>query len=157
MGSGSPFQKMEDGRWKVVIGDEVFIVSGDATVESAPSSVIQEPRPSKSDLHPTMKPTNLVLRQLRNSARPGDVVLDAFGGSGSTAVAAHQAGMRARLMELDPKYVDVIVRRLEMFTGVHAVHAVTRETFPRDGEQRIGSEAGAEIAANQSVDPVDVF
>lgn len=136
MGSGSPFQKMEDGRWKVVIGDEVFIVSGDATVESAPSSVIQEPRPSKSDLHPTMKPTNLVLRQLRNSARPGDVVLDAFGGSGSTAVAAHQAGMHARLMELDPKYVDVIVQRLEMFTGMRAVHAVTGEPFPRDGEVR---------------------
>lgn len=136
MGSGSPFQKMEDGRWKVVIGDEVFIVSGDATVESAPSSVIQEPRPSKSDLHPTMKPTNLVLRQLRNSARPGDVVLDAFGGSGSTAVAAHQAGMHARLMELDPKYVDVIVRRLEMFTGERAVHASTSEPFPRDGEVR---------------------
>lgn len=136
MGSGSPFQKMEDGRWKVVIGDEVFIVSGDAAVESAPSSVIQEPRPSKSDLHPTMKPTNLVLRQLRNSARPGDVVLDAFGGSGSTAVAAHQAGMHARLMELDPKYVDVIVQRLEMFTGMRAVHAVTGEPFPRDGEVR---------------------
>lgn len=136
MGSGSPFQKMEDGRWKVVIGDEVFIVSGDATVESAPSSVIQEPRPSKSDLHTTMKPTNLVLRQLRNSARPGDVVLDAFGGSGSTAVAAHQAGMHARLMELDPKYVDVIVQRMEMFTGMRAVHAVTGEPFPRDGEVR---------------------
>lgn len=136
LGAGSPFQRMEDGRWKVVIGDEVFIVSGDATVESAPSSVIHEPRPSKSDLHPTMKPTNLVLRQLRNSARPGDVVLDAFGGSGSTAVAAHQAGMRSRLMELDPKYVDVIVRRMEMFTGARAVHAATGEAFPRDGEVR---------------------
>lgn len=139
IGSGSPFQKMGDGRWKVVIGDEVFIVSGDATVESAPSSVIQEPRPSKSDLHPTMKPTNLVLRQLRNSARPGDVVLDAFGGSGSTAVAAHQAGMHARLMELDPKYVDVIVQRLEMFTGMRAVHAVTGEAFPGIGEFRLPS------------------
>lgn len=136
LGDGSPFQKMEDGRWRITVGDEVFIVDGNATVEVVPSSVISEPKPAKSELHPTMKPVNLVARQLRNSARRGDVVIDAFGGSGSTAVAAHQCDMKARLMELDPKYVDVIVRRLEMFTGLRAVHAKTGEAFPRDGEFR---------------------
>lgn len=136
MAQGSPFSKMEDGRWKVVIGDEVLIVSGDAELEFSPSSVICEPRPSKSDLHPTMKPVNLVARQLKNSARPGEVVADAFGGSGSTAVAAHQLGMKARLMELDPKYVDVTVRRLVAFTGLVATHAATGAPFPDIGEAR---------------------
>ena len=127
---------MEDGRWRVAVGDQVFIVSGDATVEALPGSVFSEPKPSKSELHPTMKPVPLVSRHLKNSARPGDIVVDAFGGSGSTAVAAHQLGMKSRLMELDPKYVDVIVRRLEMFTGARAVHAVTGEAFPGDGGVR---------------------
>lgn len=154
LGEGSPFQRLEDGRWKVVVGDEVFIVSGDATVESVPTSVITEPKPSKSELHPTMKPVNLVARQLRNSSRRGDVVIDAFGGSGSTAVAAHQLGLRARLMELDPKYVDVIVRRLEMFIGARAVHARTGEAFPRDGEVR---PEFAPASLPESDEPSDVF
>lgn len=136
LGDSNPFQKMEDGRWRVAVGDQVFIVSGDATVEALPGSVFSEPKPSKSELHPTMKPVPLVSRHLKNSARPGDIVVDAFGGSGSTAVAAHQLGMKSRLMELDPKYVDVIVRRLEMFTGARAVHAVTGEAFPGDGGVR---------------------
>lgn len=157
LGEGSPFQRLEDGRWKVVVGDEVFLVSGEATVESVPTSVITEPKPAKSELHPTMKPTNLVARQLRNSARRGDVVVDAFGGSGSTAVAAHQCGMRARLMELDPKYVDVIVRRLEMFIGVRAVHAKTGEVFPRDGELRGEAPPPVADSLDGVGDPADVF
>jgi DNA modification methylase len=157
IGEGSPFQRLEDGRWRVTVGDETFIVSGDATVEAVPNSVITEPKPAKSELHPTMKPTNLVHRQLRNSARPGDVVADAFGGSGSTAVAAHQLGMRARLMELDPKYVDVIVRRLEMFTGARAVHAVTGEAFPRDGEVRQGWTATVASPFEGAGNLADVF
>ena len=86
---------MEDGRWRVAVGDQVFIVSGDATVEALPGSVFSEPKPSKSELHPTMKPVPLVSRHLKNSARPGDIVVDAFGGSGSTAVAAHVAASHA--------------------------------------------------------------
>lgn len=136
LGDASPFQQQEDGSWAVTVGDEIFIVSGDARVEVAQSAMITEPKPARSDLHPTMKPVNLVSRQLRNSARPGCLVLDAFGGSGSTAVAAHQCGMRSRLMELDPKYVDVIVMRLQMFTGIRAVHAVTGELFPTEDETR---------------------
>ena len=74
-------------------------------------------RQQRNDLHPTMKPVELVERCIRNSSRPGDVVLDGFGGSGTTLIAAHKSGRRARVMELDPKYVDVIVRRWQLWSG----------------------------------------
>lgn len=77
-------------------------------------------KPQKNDLHPTMKPVELVERTIRNSSRPGNVVLDPFGGSGTTLIAAEKSGRVARLIELDPKYVDVIVRRWEEFTGKQA-------------------------------------
>ena len=68
-------------------------------------------KPHKNDLHPTMKPVALVERAIRNSSKSRDIVLDPFGGSGTTMIAAEHAGRRARLIELDPKYVDVIVQR----------------------------------------------
>ena len=82
--------------------------------------VWQIKKPQRNDLHPTMKPVELVERCIRNSSRPGDVVLDSFGGSGTTLIAAHKSGRRARLMELDPKYVDVIVRRWQTWSGESA-------------------------------------
>ena len=85
------------------------------------SDVWQIKKPQKNDLHPTMKPVELVERALRNSSRPGDVVLDPFGGSGTTLIAAEKSGRVARVMELDPKYADVIVRRWEDFTGKEAI------------------------------------
>jgi DNA modification methylase len=78
-------------------------------------------KPAKNDLHPTMKPVELVERALRNSSRPGDIVLDPFGGSGTTLIAAEKTGRSARLIELDPKYVDVIVRRWQSYTGDQAI------------------------------------
>jgi len=80
-------------------------------------------KPSKNDLHPTMKPVELVERAIRNSSRPGDVVLDPFGGSGLTLIAAQKTGRVARLIELDPQYVDVIIRRWQAYTGERAVRA----------------------------------
>ncbi|MBA3059121.1 site-specific DNA-methyltransferase [Rhodoferax sp.] len=80
------------------------------------SDVWQIKKPHKNDLHPTMKPVELVERAIRNSSKPGDVVLDPFGGSGTTLIAAEKSGRTARLMELDPKYVDVIVRRWQDWT-----------------------------------------
>lgn len=68
-----------------------------------------------------MKPVELVERAIRNSSRPGDVVLDPFGGSGTTLIAAEKSGRQARLIELDPKYCDVIVRRWQEYAGVQAV------------------------------------
>jgi DNA modification methylase len=70
-------------------------------------------RPGRSDEHPTMKPIALVERAIRNSTRPGGVVLDLFGGSGTTLLAAARAGRVARLVEIDPRYCDVIRRRWE--------------------------------------------
>ncbi len=78
-------------------------------------------RPAKNDLHPTMKPVALVERALRNSSRVGDLVFDPFGGSGTTLIAAETSGRKAALLELDPKYVDVIVERWQRFTGRQAV------------------------------------
>jgi DNA modification methylase len=77
-------------------------------------------KPQKNDLHPTMKPVELVERAIRNSSRPGNVVLDPFGGSGTTLIAAEKSGRLARLIELDPKYADVIVRRWQEWTGKQA-------------------------------------
>ena len=85
------------------------------------SDVWDIPRPKKSELHPTMKPVELVARAIENSSNVGDIVLDLFGGSGTTLMAAEQTGRCARLNELDPKYVDVIIARWEQFTGEKAV------------------------------------
>ncbi|MGV1045243.1 site-specific DNA-methyltransferase [Limnohabitans sp.] len=78
-------------------------------------------KPQKNDLHPTMKPVELVERAIRNSSRPGDIVLDPFGGSGTTLIAAEKSGRIGWLIELDPKYVDVIVRRWQDWTGQRTV------------------------------------
>jgi DNA modification methylase len=85
------------------------------------TTALRENRPSRSDLHPTMKPVNLVQRMIEWSSSAGEVVLDLFGGSGSTMIACEKTGRKARLMELDPKYCDVIVQRWEEFTGKKAV------------------------------------
>lgn len=74
-------------------------------------------RPSRSELHPTMKPIELVQRSLLNSSKPGSIVLDPFGGSGSTLIAAEQTNRKCRMVELDPQYCDVILERWEKFTG----------------------------------------
>jgi DNA modification methylase len=74
-------------------------------------------KPARNDLHPTMKPVALVERAIRNSSKSRDVVLDPFGGSGSTLIACDKAGRQARLVELDPKYCDVIVQRWQAFSG----------------------------------------
>jgi DNA modification methylase len=86
-------------------------------------------KPSRNDLHPTMKPVALVERAIRNSSKSRDVVLDPFGGSGTTMIAAERTGRRARLVELDPKYVDVAVQRWQSFAGAEATLEETGKTF----------------------------
>ena len=83
-------------------------------------SVIEEDKPARNDLHPTMKPIRLVGRLIANSSKVGECVLDTFGGSGSTLIAAEQLGRKCYMMEKDPKYVDVIVDRWEAYTGQKA-------------------------------------
>ena len=68
-----------------------------------------------------MKPVELIERALLNSSKAGDVVVDLFGGSGSTLIGCERRGRKARLMELDPRYADVICRRYQEYTGNHAV------------------------------------
>ena len=78
-------------------------------------------KPARNDLHPTMKPVALIERAIRNSSKTRDIVLDPFGGSGSTLIACEKTGRHARLVELDPKYCDVIVMRWQEFSGDTAV------------------------------------
>ena len=86
-------------------------------------------KPQKNDLHPTMKPVELVERAIRNSSRPGDIVLDPFGGSGTTLIAAEKTGRIGWLIELDPKYVDVIVRRWQDWSGQEAYRELDAVKF----------------------------
>lgn len=85
------------------------------------TTVLYENKPARNDVHPTMKPVSLLGRLMKNSSKPGWNVLDLFGGSGSTLMAAEQLGRNAYLMELSEKFCDVIVRRWEEFTGEKAI------------------------------------
>jgi DNA modification methylase len=96
------------------------------------TTVLDFNRPSRNGEHPTMKPVELFQYQLENSTKRGDLVLDLFGGSGTTAIAAEQTSRQARLMELDPRYCDVIVKRWQEFTGKTATLESTGEPFPAD-------------------------
>ena len=82
-------------------------------------------KPVKNPVHPTMKPVELVERAIRNSSKRDNIVLDLFGGSGSTLIAAQKAGRRAYLMELDTRFVDVIIQRWQNFTGQKAINKDT--------------------------------
>ena len=84
------------------------------------SSLVRDKKPKRNDLHPTMKPISLISKLLKNSAKRNDFVLDPFGGSGSTLIACEQLGLSAALVELDPRYVDVIIKRWETLTGLKA-------------------------------------
>ena len=110
-------------------------------------------KPQKNDLHPTMKPVELVERAIRNSSRPGDTVLDPFGGSGTTLIAAEKSGRVARLIELDPKYVDVIVRRWQDYTGAQAIRQSDGVAFDT---LSVGGELRQEVAAGDVSDVTDV-
>jgi hypothetical protein len=87
-------------------------------------------------VHPTVKPIALVSDAMRDCTRRGDVVLDTFAGSGPTILAAERVGRRARGVEIDPRYVDVAVRRWQQFTRKDAVHAETGQTFDETADRR---------------------
>ena len=112
-------------------------------------------KPVVNDLHPTMKPVELVERAIRNSSRPGDLVLDAFGGSGSTLIACERLDRKARILELEPKYVDVIVRRWQEFTGKCAVLAGEGRSFSEVSELRVGT-ASRSAVLQTPLSPPDV-
>jgi DNA modification methylase len=95
-------------------------------------------KPRHNDLHPTMKPVELIERAITNSSQPGGIVLDVFAGSGSTLIACEKTKRRARLIEIDPIYIDVTIRRWQDYTG-----GVAR----RESDQRAFNELPAEVAA----------
>ena len=93
------------------------------------TTILEFDKPSRNGEHPTMKPVALFEYQMLNNTKGGDLVLDSFGGSGTTLIAAEKNGRHSCLMELDPKYVDVIIKRWQDFTGKIAVHAETNQPF----------------------------
>jgi DNA modification methylase len=98
-------------------------------------------KPHRNDLHPTMKPIELVERAITNSSRKGDLVLDPFAGSGSTLLAAERTGRQACAIEIDPKYCDVILRRWESYSGQPARLAEGGRSFAEVSGQRRPTEA----------------
>jgi len=93
------------------------------------STILEFDKPSRNGEHPTMKPVALFEYQMLNNTKGGDIVLDTFGGSGTTILAAEKNGRHAYLMELDPKYCDVIVKRWQDFTGKEATLESTKKSF----------------------------
>jgi DNA modification methylase len=107
--------------------------------DKSQSTLWEENKPAASRLHPTMKPVELIERALLNSSKSGDIVVDLFGGSGSTLVVCERRGRTARLMELDPRYADVICQRFQEYTGKDAT---------LDGDARTYAQVKAERAGN---------
>lgn len=121
-----PVRAAGDGTLQIDLGDQTLVVEGDnLSVRAVDGSVVRIARPRSNDVHPTMKPVDLIVRHLENSCGLRAVVLDPFGGSGSTLIACEISQRRARLCELSPRYCDVIVRRWEEATGFRASLAGT--------------------------------
>ncbi|MCF1597719.1 DNA methyltransferase [Streptomyces muensis] len=95
--------------------------------DNAQTTVFEVPKPARNAEHPTSKPVDLITAGLRNSCRPDGLVYEPFGGSGSTLIAAHVTGRSARVVELDPRYADVICRRYQEHTGEQPVLKSTGE------------------------------
>lgn len=127
MGWQSDFEPILYG-WNM---DHVFHGSKGATDvwNVAVPSIWEINRTKKNDLHPTMKPVALCEAAIQNSSKEKEIVLDLFGGSGSTLIACEKLNRASRLMELEPRYVDVIVRRWQDFTGKQATLEATGQTF----------------------------
>lgn len=130
--------ELADNRYALKIDGEVMILSGEnlKIERDIQTSIIEIDMPKKNDVHPTMKPTALIDRFLVNSSQRGDLVLDPFGGSGSTLIACEKRGRKCATIELDPKFVDVIITRWQDYTTRAAVHKETGLTFTELREQR---------------------
>ncbi len=100
--------------------DELLKLVLQLTDVSVPNTVIYEDKPTKNDIHPTMKPVKLMARLIKNSTKQEQLVLDLFGGSGSTLIACEQINRKCFTMEYDPKYCDAILDRWEKLTGEEA-------------------------------------
>jgi DNA modification methylase len=111
------------------------------------TDIWQFSRENRTDyVHPTQKPVELIERAINNSSKAGDCVVDLFGGSGSTLIACEKTGRHSRLLELDPIYVDVIVKRWQDFTGQDAVHEASGKTFNELSNGKTAQDEQQEIA-----------
>lgn len=111
------------------LGREELVRLVDDLRNALNTTVYREAKPTSSELHPTMKPIALVQYHIQNSSERGDVVLDLFGGSGTTLIACERSGRINRSMELDPRYCDAIVQRWQEYTGKIAVLEESGKTF----------------------------
>jgi DNA modification methylase len=109
--------------------------------DKSQSTLWEEKKPAANRIHPTAKPVELVERALLNSSKAGDIVADMFGGSGSTLIGCERRGRKARLMEIDPKYADCIVRRYQEYTGNQATLDGDGRTFEEIAQERRGAAA----------------
>lgn len=124
------FERTGENEWQISLGETSLVIRGEnITVEEAHGTVFSEAKPVRNAEHPTMKPVALIERMLLNSTLRDELVLDPFGGSGSTLIACEKRGRAARLMELAPGFCDVIVRRWEEYTGMRAVLEATGQIF----------------------------
>ena len=122
VGSAIPIEQIEKDNYQLTIDDKIYLLSGkNVKIEEVALSVVEIDKPLSNKLHPTMKPVALIEHFLSNSSKRSSIVLDPFGGSGSTLIACEKLGRSARLLELEPKFCDVIVKRWEEFSGQTAV------------------------------------
>jgi DNA modification methylase len=119
------------------VADQKDVWYGDKTQ----STLWQERKPAANRIHPTAKPVELVERALLNSTKAGDVVADLFGGSGSTLIGCERRGRHARLMEIDPKYADCIIRRYQEYSGKQTSLEGDGRTFDEVSLERAGATA----------------
>jgi len=102
---------------------------------------LHEGRLAELAMHPTVKPVALVADAILDCSKRGGIVLDCFGGSGTTLIGAEKTGRQGCLMELDPAYVDLTVRRFRKVTGEEAIHAETHRTFADMERERTGEKS----------------
>ena len=115
-------------------------------------NTFREGRDEELAMHPTVKPVEMVADALLDCSERGGIVLDCFGGSGTTLIAAEKTGRNARLIELDPAYVDVTLRRYEALAGEEAVHMDSGLTFSELAERRAEDEPSPEPAVDREAD-----
>ncbi|MFI3270777.1 MAG: DNA modification methylase [Pseudomonadota bacterium] len=129
------FVAMEDGSYQLLLDGKLYRLSGDALLEEVPNTVIYIPRPARSNLHPTTKPVALIETMIANSSPLRGIVLDPFGGSGSTLMACEVLGRSCYTLELDPRFAEVIIRRWQEFTDLVATRerdGATLQDIPHD-------------------------
>src|SRR5205823_8185441 len=107
--------------------------------DKSQSTLWEANKPSANRIHPTAKPVELVERALINSSKAGDIVVDLFGGSGSTLIACERRNRKSRLMEIDPKYADCIIKRWQEYTGNKAVLDGDHRAFEEVAQERMGA------------------